>query len=1296
MSELLILLGRPALVPFRKQKLLATLELKLPLLSDLDARYLYLVKLTQPLSAPEKERFLRLLEGSDWSNQDSGWGELLVTPRVGTQSPWSSKATHIAQGCGFESLLALERGLLYLYQTRRALSDEELAVLKGLLHDPMTESAFTERHTLAAFFDSKPPASSAKIPFLTKGLEALNEANELLRLGFSSSELEHLSHIFCQLNRDPSDVELMTFAQVNSEHCRHKIFNGQWQNQAGKPIEHTLFEMIRHTYRASAGQGVLSAYADNGAVIDSFDSDRWGADPADKRYGYENEKVPMVIKVETHNHPTAIAPFPGAATGVGGEIRDEAAVGRGSKPKAGLAGFTLSHLEIPDAEEPWELGRGYPKWLASPLQIILAGPIGAASFNNEFGRPNLLGYFRTFEQGLVDSEGHPQVFGYHKPVMLAGGLGSIRPSHIQPELFDSGDVLIVLGGPALLIGIGGGAASSRMSGDDDEAYDFASVQRSNPEMQRLCQEVIDSCVLMAENNPIRCLHDVGAGGLSNAISELVKDGGKGGVVRLAKIPVADPQMSPLEVWCNESQERYVLAIKADRMADFKAICERERCPYAGVGELTPDNRIKLEGEGFDSYLDLPLDTLIGNWPSEVQQYLPKIAGPIKRAKLTDLPIDRAIKQVLRFPAVAAKMFLITIGDRTVSGLVARDQLVGPWQVPVADVAVTLQGYRADTGEAMALGERPQLALLDSAASARMAVAEALTNIAAADIKATSEVKLSANWMAAADHPGELAKLRDAVESIGKLLCPELGIIIPVGKDSLSMQVSWQGEGAKPLSVLAPVTLNISAFAPVSNVRNTLTPQMDSSLQAVLVLVDLAKGKQRLGASVLAQTQSVLADEALDWPDLEEPAALAGLFQLLDEYRQDIMAYHDRSDGGLIVTLAEMAFAGRCGFDLDIPSSADLISWLFNEELGAIVQLPEKQLPRFLEDAKSLKLTCRAIAHPRVDQQFILRQGKRVVLKSTRADWQKEWWQVSYQIQKIRDHPECAEAELLDIERDTPGLSAVLTFDPNEDIAAPFIQANKRPPVAILREQGVNGHSEMAAAFYAGGFQPIDVHMTDIANGRFVLDRFVGIVLCGGFSYGDVLGAGLGWAKTILFNKRLRDQFSAWFERQDRFTLGVCNGCQVLSELREIVPGIAAWPRFLPNRSGQFEARVSLVQIAKTPSIFLNQMVGSVLPVAVAHGEGRADFEGNIPKETEDLTALRYLDHHHRVTDDYPYNPNGSYAAIAGLSSPNGLVTAMMPHPERVFRTVQNSWYPKEWQEDGPWLRLFRNARSWIG
>lgn len=1290
-------------------------RLQVPALASLDLRYLYLVQLSAPLSADKTERLISLIGAT--SNVASSTpaasvdprfcATWLVTPRIGTQSSWSSKATSIGHNCGFDQLMRIERVKRYRCVCRSLLQPEALMLLTNLWHDRMTESVLTDPSDIEQLFTSEISQEAVIFPLLEQGGAVLDAANRDLHLSLSDAELQHLEQAFMTLGRNPSDVELMTFAQVNSEHCRHKIFNAAWRGvQNKKAADVSLFAMIKNTWHATNGEGVLSAYSDNAAVLEGACIERLMVDPANQHYAYRRENAPILIKVETHNHPTAISPFAGAATGAGGEMRDESAVGCGSAPKAGLVGYSVSNLQLPDVPQPWHKEYGRPDWIASPLQIMLEAPIGAAAFNNEFGRPNLLGYFRTFEMQLpAGVGGKPETRGYHKPIMLAGGLGSVRPNHIEAADIAPGDLLVVLGGPAMLIGLGGGAASSRAAGSADAEYDFASVQRDNAEMQRRCQGVIDSCCALDADNPVLCIHDVGAGGLSNALPELVQAGGVGGHIHLDAIPVADQGMSPLQIWCNESQERYVLAIRPADAELFADICRRERCPFACVGEAVAEPRMTLVRDApmqsaTDNApkpcLDLPLATLFDDLPKQQCFYKPASLQPAVFAVANMQCLEEAIERVLSFPAVAAKMFLITIGDRTVGGLVARDQLVGPWQVPVADVAVTLQGYRTYAGEAFAIGERPPVALLDAAAAARLAVAEALTNLAAADVRNVRDVKLSANWMAAVDHPGEAAKLHDAVTAIGMELCPALGMSIPVGKDSLSMQTLWQDDKLGERAVISPVTLNISAFAAVPDVRATLTPELRADADSVLVLLDLAGGKQRLAGSVLTQVYSAL-DHASGCPDLENPATLSAFFDLMARHRHHILAYHDRSDGGLLTTLAEMSFAGRVGFKLCLPEDSDPVSWLFNEELGAVVQINKNKLQKFYTDAENLNILAYEIGHPdTASEDILICQQKRVLIKATRANWQKTWWSVSHCMQRLRDHPDCADAELATISAELPGLSAKLPFDANEDVAADVIQkAASRPKVLILREQGVNGHVEMAAAFDAAGFAPVDVHMTDLAVGAVQLQDFRGLAICGGFSYGDVLGAGTGWAKAILYNSYLRDEFSAWFSRDDCFTLGVCNGCQMLSELREIIAGAEHWPHFAPNASEQFEARLSLVEVADNPtSMLLAGMEGAVLPVAVAHGEGRAVFAGAADMP-ESLCILRYVDQQHRVTCDYPFNPNGSYAGIAGLTTPNGLVTAMMPHPERMFRTVQHSWHPAHWQEDGPWLRLFRNARVWI-
>jgi phosphoribosylformylglycinamidine synthase len=1142
------------------------------------------------------------------------------------------------------------------------------------------------------------------------------------------------------------------FAQANSEHCRHKIFNADWVID-GEPQAYSLFAMIRNT-TAQSPAGVLSAYRDNAAVITGWPAQRFAADAEDGCYRRSEEPLHILFKVETHNHPTAIAPDPGAATGSGGEIRDEGATGRGAKPKAGLCGFSVSNLRIPGAEQPWERDWGRPERICSALEIMRDGPIGAAAFNNEFGRPNLAGYFRSFEQPVPTPSGGVELRGYHKPIMLAGGVGVVRAPHVEKGRFPAGAPLIVLGGPAMLIGLGGGAASSMTSGASAEDLDFASVQRANPEMQRRCQEVIDRCNARGETSPILFIHDVGAGGLSNALPELVHDGGRGGRFELQRVPNADPGMSPMEIWCNEAQERYVLAVDPERLAEFEAICARERCPYAVVGEATDEEQLVLEDARFGTVpIDMPLSLLLGKPPQMRREVssVPPVGEPLD---LAHIDLAEAIARVLRLPTVAAKGFLITIGDRSVGGLVARDQMVGPWQVPVADCAVTLTDYRGHTGEAMAMGERPPLALLDAGAAARLAVAEALTNIAAAPIADLGDVKLSANWMAAAGHPGEDARLYETVRAVGLELCPALGIAIPVGKDSMSMKTAWdrprlplpgaegQGndasdEGSERVEMTAPLSLVISAVAPVRDVRRGLTPwlRLDRG-ETVLVLVDLGRGQDRLGGSALAQVFGRLGERPAD---VDDPELLKDFFSAMQHLKEDalLLAYHDRSDGGLLATLCEMAFAGRCGLDCDLGmlpgfgatvgggagdgarsdqsvASADLglgpgerplseardpIAALFAEELGAVLQVRAAELARVLDRLQQLGLgACsHPLGQPSSNGMIRIRRGEQVLFEASRAELQRAWSETSWQMQRLRDNPDCADEEFARIGAEEPGLSASLPFDPAEDIAAPLIATGLRPRLAILREQGVNGQVEMAAAFDRAGFDCIDVHMSDLLEGRLGLDGFQGLAACGGFSYGDVLGAGEGWAKTILFNPRAREQFETFFARSDSFALGVCNGCQMLANLRELIPGTEHWPHFVRNRSEQFEARLLMVEITASPSILLRGMQGARLPIVVSHGEGRAEFRDAAQQQAaEAMTALRYIEADGRPAMRYPANPNGSPEGITGLCNVDGRVTIMMPHPERIFRTVQQSWHPEDWGEDSPWLRLFRNARLWVG
>jgi phosphoribosylformylglycinamidine synthase len=1297
---MLILRGAPALSAFRLDKLAQKLAFIHPDTRLRHAEFVHFAELQGELGEEHRAVLERLLEYGPGSARVSaaelaGASLRLVVPRPGTISPWSSKASDIAHNCGLQQVLRLERGIAWYLDLPAGLDSAGLAQVDALLHDRMTEAVLADFDEARQLFRHATPAPLVVVDVLGGGREALVAADRSLGLALAGDEIDYLVESFIRLGRNPNDVELMMFAQANSEHCRHKIFNASWSID-GQQQDHSLFAMIRNT-NDCGGDNVLSAYSDNAAVVAGHLAGRFYPDPVSSEYQFSQENIHLLMKVETHNHPTAIAPFPGAGTGSGGEIRDEGAVGRGSKPKVGLTGFSVSNLRIPGYNQPWELDYGRPGRIVSALDIMVEGPLGGAAFNNEFGRPNLCGYFRTFEMWAPGPAGD-EVRGYHKPIMIAGGYGNIREEHVAKGDFRPGAKLIVLGGPAMLIGLGGGAASSMASGQSCEDLDFASVQRQNPEIERRCQEVIDRCWQLGEQNPIAFIHDVGAGGLSNALPELVKDGGRGGRFELRKVPNDEPGMSPLEIWCNESQERYVMAVEPGNLECFEAICRRERCPYAVVGEATGELHLLLTDREFgNAPVDLPMSVLFGKPPRmhrEIQRQ------PVQHSPLTlDVGLDQAMERVLQLPAVASKSFLITIGDRTVTGMVARDQMVGPWQVPVADCAVTTVSYDSCAGEAMAMGERTPLALLDAPASGRMAIAEAITNISAAAIARLSDIKLSANWMCAAGYGVEDEALYDTVRAVGMEFCPALGITIPVGKDSMSMRTTWR-DGEEDKAVTAPMSLIVSAFAPVVDARQSVTPQLRPEEAAVLVLLDLGRGANRLGGSALAQVWGQLGDEP---PDMENPRDLAAFFSLVQEFLQGnrLLAYHDRSDGGLLVTLLEMAFAGHCGLQLDLAAlPGQPLAQLFSEEAGAVVQLRRTDLAAFSARAAELGLgdCLHVLGEASAGDVIAIRSGDTGLLTDSRARLQQLWARTSYEIQSLRDHPECARQEYERIATDDPGLSVALSFDAQEDINAPYIATGVRPPVAILREQGVNGQVEMAAAFHRAGFAAFDVHMSDLLAGRQDLGGFRGLVACGGFSYGDVLGAGEGWAKSVLFNSRLRDAFSEFFGRQDTFTLGVCNGCQMISTLKDLIPGAGHWPRFVRNRSEQFEARYALARVEHSPSVLLADMAGSHLPIAVAHGEGRAEFADATAQsacEASGSVALRYLENDLSVATRYPANPNGSPAGITGLTSGDGRATIMMPHPERVFRTVQCSWAPADGGEDSGWLRLFRNARRWV-
>jgi phosphoribosylformylglycinamidine synthase len=1296
---MLALRGAPALSPFRLRRLEERLAGAAGRRVRLYAELAHFADLEQALGAAERDILDRLLRyGPAAEAAEPDGALLLVVPRPGTISPWSSKATDIAHNCGLAGLRRLERGTaFYLWTADGApAGGEVLEAAAPLLHDRMTQVVLRDLADADCLFRHAEPRPCTTVDVLGGGREALAMANVALGLALSADEIDYLAESFQGLNRNPTDVELMMFAQANSEHCRHKIFNADWVID-GQPQEHSLFRMIRHTTEC-APEGVLSAYRDNAAVLAGSAGRRFFPDPASGVYGEHDEDIHLLMKVETHNHPTAISPDPGAATGAGGEIRDEGATGRGAKPKAGLTGFSVSNLRIPGFEQPWETDHGRPDRIVSALDIMLEGPIGAAAFNNEFGRPNLCGYFRTYEERVPAHDG-TELRGYHKPIMVAGGLGNIRAEHVRKGDYPAGTPLVVLGGPAMLIGLGGGAASSMASGASAADLDFASVQRANAEMQRRCQEVVDRCWARGEANPILFIHDVGAGGLSNALPELVHDAGRGGRFELRAVPSDDPGMSPMEIWCNESQERYVLAVAAARLDEFKALCERERCPYAVVGEATTEERLLLGDAHFDNTpIDMPMPLLFGKPPRMLRDVHHRTFHK-PELDLGGVDLRDAALRVLRLPTVAAKTFLVTIGDRTITGQVARDQMVGPWQVPVADCAVTLADYAGYAGEAMAMGERTPLALIDAPASGRMAVGEAVTNIAAAPVARLADVRLSANWMAAAGHPGEDARLYETVRAIGMELCPRLGIAVPVGKDSMSMKTVWE-QGGERREMAAPLSLIVSAFAPVTDARRALTPQLRTDRgDTDLVLVDLGKGRNRLGGSCLAQ---VLKQVGHHGPDLDDPGALRRFFQAVQDLNRDglVLAYHDRSDGGLFATLCEMAFAGRCGVTVELADlGADDFAALFSEELGAVLQVAHADTDdvlKALHDA-GLGHHSHVIGTLNDADRVELRRGHETVLSAPRAELQQAWSETTLRLQALRDDPECAAEEGARIGAPDPGLSATPTFDPEDDVAAPFVLRGARPRLAVLREQGVNGQVEMAAAFHRAGFACVDVHMSDVLAGRVALGEFKGLVACGGFSYGDVLGAGEGWAKSILFNPRARDQFEAFFTRPDTFALGVCNGCQMLSNLHELIPGAGAWPRFVRNRSEQFEARFVMVEVLRSPSLLLAGMEGSRLPIAVAHGEGRAEFRDAAQRAAaHPLAALRYVENTGEVAIRYPANPNGSPEGLTGLTTADGRVTVMMPHPERVFRAVQHSWRPDGWGEDGPWLRLFRNARTWLG
>ena len=1333
---MLILPGSNALSAFRTSNLLTRLQEVDPNIVGVTAKYQHFVDVSAALQESELERLKALLIYGESFNATEEGESFVVIPRFGTISPWASKATEIALNCGMHQIRRVERGISYFVQMKtgflggtKELKHTQRDLVATLLHDRMTEMVLAHTNEADALFASLEAKPLAFVDILAGGKDALLEANSSLGLALSDDEIDYLVDAFNAAKRNPTDVELMMFAQANSEHCRHKIFNADWTID-GVAQDKSLFKMIKNTHELHP-QGTVVAYSDNSSIIEGATVQRFypknGA--LGNVYQASEELTHILMKVETHNHPTAISPFPGASTGAGGEIRDEGATGRGAKPKAGLCGFTVSNLQIPGYVQAWENASdcntgekndqpyGKPDRIASPLQIMVDGPLGGAAFNNEFGRPNLGGYFRTYEQNVAGT-----VYGYHKPIMIAGGIGNISAKHTLKNDLPVGSLLIQLGGPGMRIGMGGSAASSMATGANTADLDFDSVQRGNPEMERRAQEVINSCWQMGDDNPILSIHDVGAGGLSNAFPEITNDAKRGAIFDLRKIHLEESGMAPKEIWSNESQERYVMAISPESLDLFRSFCERERCPFAVVGTATEERQLKvIDPEHNNLPVDMPMNVLLGK-PPKMHRTVEHLKRTYATLDLTGIDLRVAAHRILSLPTVGDKSFLITIGDRTVGATSVRDQMVGPWQVPVADCAVTTMSFEGYLGEAMSMGERTPLAVIDAPASGRMAVGEAITNIAAAPINDISDIKLSANWMAACGQPGQDAALFDTVKAIGMELCPALGISIPVGKDSLSMRTTWK-DGDQNKSVTSPVSLIISGFATVYDVRKTLTPQIrldqgDTSL----ILIDLGRGKNRLGASCFTQVMQIIGDQA---PDVDSAEDLKAFFAAIQQLNREnkVLAYHDRSDGGLFATLCEMAFAGRAGLSINLDmltmegehaaDQGDAKNWagqiaerrndltlraMFNEELGAVIQVRTEQRSEVMDVLRSYNLgACSHIigkAHQGENIGF-MRDAKEIFV-SSRTALHQIWSKTSWQIARMRDNPACADAEyarILDIQ--DPGMQPKISFDMQADVAAPFIATGVRPKVAILREQGVNSHIETAYVMHKSGFESVDVHMSDLIAGRVQLADFKGLIAVGGFSYGDVLGAGEGWAKTILFNAMMSEQFSQFFHRQDTFGLGICNGCQMMSNLKSIIPGAEAWPKFTRNKSEQFEARFAMVEVLESTSILFDGMAGTQTPIAVAHGEGFADFSttGDISKAQ---IAMRFVDHRGQVTESYPYNPNGSPQGITSVTNADGRFTVMMPHAERVFRTAIHSWHPDDWSDDSPWMRVFRNARKWVG
>ena len=1272
--------GIQALRKFKINTLNERIKRLIPGLEIIGTEYIHFIETDKDLSQSNKKTLHKLLNYSPEVNLEDSKYTITVAPRIGTISPWSSKASDICKLCGLSVISRIERGINY--HLNRTINANELVTLLELVMDKMTESHLQSLSDSELLFNELMPNEFITIDILGLGKSAINKANNELGLALSQSEINYLFDSFTAIERNPRDIELMMFAQANSEHCRHKIFNADWTIDSEKQAT-SLFGMIKNTYKQNP-EGLLSVYSDNSAVMNGYSSNYFEANEKGVYQSSVGEKA-VLMKVETHNHPTAIAPDPGAATGSGGEIRDEGATGRGSKPKTGLCGFSVSNLKLPNSIQPWEIDYGKPSQIASALEIMIDGPIGAASFNNEFGRPNTCGYFRTYEQETKNGD----VRGYHKPIMLAGGIGNIKKNHVEKGLISDGDKIIVLGGPAMLIGLGGGAASSIGSGDQNENLDFASVQRANPEMQRRSQEVINACTNLGDKNPIVSIHDIGAGGLSNGIPELVNDSTKGAKLQLRSIPNDELKMSPLEIWCNESQERYVIAIKDESIALFDEICIKERAPYAVLGSATEDRHLLLEDSHFNNKpIDLEMSLLFGSSP-KTHKDVESLANIEDAFNPINIELEDAVNRLLNLPTIASKNFLITIADRSVTGLIARDQMIGPWQVPVADCAISLSDYLGYQGEAMSIGEKTPISLINAAAAARMSVGEALTNLMGAFIEDISHINLSANWMCASGHPGEDAKLFEAVKSIGMELCPQLGLTIPVGKDSMSMKSSWR-EGDKEKSVTAPLSLIISAFSRTPDARLQITPLLTNNLNSELFLIDLGLGKNRMGGSSLAQVFNQIGNET---PDLDDPALFAKFFSVINTLNKEglVNAFHDRSDGGALVTLLEMAFASRCGLDI---RTSKLLYELFNEELGCVIQVSNHNREKVLNELEKagLKEHTKSIAKINETDEIIIYQDDIEVFKDQRVNLQKVWSSTSYHISKLRDNPESALSEYSELSESSNGLKISPTFDINENISAPYLNQGIKPKIAILREQGINGHIEMAAAFTKAGFEATDVHMSQILSGEVSLSRFKGLAACGGFSYGDVLGAGRGWANSILLNHKAKDEFSEYFLRSDSFTLGVCNGCQMISNLRDIIPGTENWPSFERNTSEQFEARFTGVRINNSKSLFFAGMQDSVMPIAIAHGEGKASFKSKLPENT---ISMQYVDHSGNASQIYPHNPNGSENAAAAICDDTGRVTIMMPHPERVFRAVQNSWHPYNWEERSPWMRMFDNAREWI-